>query len=586
MAVSNGEIAAVLDEVADLLEINGESFFRVRAYRNASRTLRDLGRPAATLESEPGASLEDIPGIGKDLASKIRTIIDTGDLPLRAELHSQLPVGLRDVMKVAGLGPRRAHTLFLELGIKDLESLGDAARAGKIKQVKGFGPKTEENILEGIYAVKGLGNRILRSEAEEAVRPILEYLRAGGGIREMEVAGSYRRLRETVGDLDILVVCDDPAATRERFVSYPGVSRVIANGPTRSAVVVGKSLQVDIRIVELDAWGAALQYFTGSQAHAIALRGMALRNGMKLNEYGVFRNGERVAGRTEEEVYQALGLPWIPPELRENRGEIRAAAEGSLPRLVELAQIRGDLHAHTAASDGRQTVAELVEAARRRGYLYVAVTDHNKRVSHSGLDERALLASWSEVDRLNRAYPDIHVLKGVEVDVLGDGSLDIADEVLARADFVLASVHYETKMSRPRMTRRLVKALSNPLVDALAHPTGRKLNERPPYQVDMDDLIAAAARYGCALELNASPRRLDLDDLACRSAREHGVKVSIASDAHSLDELGYVRYGVDQARRGWLEKGDVLNTMTYRSLSAWLKRKRGSGRLVRSHQTS
>lgn len=571
MAVSNGEIAAILDEVADLLEISGESFFRVRAYRNASRTLRDLSRPAAALEDEEGARLEDIPGVGKDLASKIRTIIATGDLPLRTELESRLPTGLRDVMRIAGLGPRKAHALFLELGVTDLDSLGEAARAGRIKDVRGFGPKTEENILEGIYAVKGMGNRILWADAEEAVRPILEYLREGGGILEMEVAGSYRRLLETVGDLDILVVCEDPAATRDRFTSYPGVSRVIATGPTRSAVVIGRDLQVDIRIVEADSWGAALQYFTGSKAHSVALRGMALRNGMKLNEYGLFRDGKRMAGRTEEEVYGALGLQWIPPELRENRGEIRAAADGALPRLLTLDDVRGDLHVHTAASDGRQALGEVVEAARRKGYRYLAVTDHTRRVS-SGLDERALLASWREIEELDSRLTDIHVLKGVEVDILGDGSLDMPDEVLSRADFVLASVHFEMNMSRPAMTRRIVKAVSHPLVDALAHPTCRKLNERPPCQVDMDDVIAAAARHGCILELNASPRRLDIDDLACKSAREHGVKVSVASDAHHIRELEQMRYGIGQARRGWLEKGDVVNSMTFRSLAARLRR--------------
>ena len=572
MAVINAEIAGIFDEVADLLEISGASFFRVRAYRNASRVINDLSAPVAKIAGDPEAKLEDLPGIGKDLAGKIRTIVETGDLPLRQELEGEIPIGLMDVIKVAGIGPRKAHALFLELGVENLESLGEAARSGKIKQVKGFGPKTEENILEGIYAVKGLGNRMMRADAEEHAEEILSHMRSVPGIKMMKVAGSYRRLAETVGDLDILIVCDDPATASDRFISYPRVNRVIAHGGTRSAVVVGNNVQVDMRIVEADSWGAALQYFTGSQAHSVALRSMALRKGLKLNEYGVFREGERIAGKTEEEVYAALGLPWIPPELRENRGEIRAVVEGRLPALVELSNIRGDLHMHTDLTDGRDTLADMVAQARRRGYLYVAVTNHTKRVSMvGGLDERGLLESWREIDRLKRSPSNIHVLKGVEVDILADGSLDIADEVLAQADYVAASVHYDTSMSRAQMTRRILKALSNPNVDTLAHPTGRKINERPPYQVNMDDVIAAAARFDVALELNAAPRRLDIDDLTARSACEHGVKVSVATDAHSVKELDFMRHGVNQARRGWLEKGDVLNTLTYRSLMKYLR---------------
>lgn len=572
MPVTNVEIARIFDEVADLLEISGESFFRVRAYQNASRVIRDLSTQVSTIAADPDAKLEDLASIGKDLAGKIRTIIDTGDLPLRQELEGQIPTGLMDVIKVAGVGPRKAHTLFLELGVTDLDSLGEAAREGKIKKIKGFGPKTEQNILEGIYAVKGLGNRMMRSVAEEYANFILEHMRGLPGIRQMEVAGSYRRLMETVGDLDILIVCDDPARASEHFISYPDVTRVIAHGGTRSAVVVGKDVQVDIRIVEEASWGAALQYFTGSQAHSVALRSMALRKGLKLNEYGVYREGERLAGQTEEEVYEALGLPWITPELRENRGEIGAALEGHLPELVKLSDIRGDLHMHTDLTDGRDSLGDMVAAARRRGYLYVAVTNHTKRVSMvGGLDGRGLTEHWRQVDMLNQSLSDIHVLKGVEVDILPDGSLDIEDEVLAQADYVVASVHYDTDMPRPRMTRRLASALDNPNVDTLAHPTGRKINERPAYLVNMDDVIAAAARTDAALELNAAPRRLDIDDLACRSARDHGVKMSIATDAHSVGELDFMRHGVNQARRGWLEKGDVLNTLTYRSLMKYLR---------------
>lgn len=574
MTVDNARIAEIFDEIADLLEISGANFFRVRAYQNAARVVKDLSTPVAEVAADPDRDLEDLPGIGKDLAGKILTILETGDLPLRRDLEKEIPTGLMDVMKISGLGPRKAHTLFLELGVDDLESLGEAARAGKVRRVKGFGPKTQEKILEGIYAVKGLGNRILRARAEELLSSVTGHMSGVKGLKRMEAAGSYRRLMETVGDLDILVVCDDPEAASQRFVEHPDVTRVIAHGQTKTSVVMGKDCQVDIRVIPEESFGAALQYFTGSQAHSIALRSRALRMGLKLNEYGVFRGEQSIAGRTEEEVYSVLGLPWIPPELRENRGEISAAIEGNLPDLVEVADLRGDLHVHTDATDGRDTLDAVVAEARRRGYLYLAVTDHTRRVAVvGGLDERALLEHWKAVQGADGRFAGIHVMKGVEVDILADGTLDIADEVLRQADFVLASVHYDTDMPRPRFTRRVIRAMENPLVDALGHPTGRKINERPPYNVNMDDVIAAAARTDTALELNSNPVRLDIDDHDCRSAREHGVKVVITTDAHSVREMGFTRYGVNQARRGWLEKRDVLNTSTYRTLNRKLKEK-------------
>lgn len=574
MAVGNARIADIFDEIGDLLEISGENFFRVRAYHNAARVVRDLSTSIEAVAADSDRDLTELPGIGKDLAGKIQTILETGDLPMRQELESKIPIGLMDVMKVAGVGPRKAHTLFLELGVKDLESLGEAARSGDIKKLKGFGPKTEDNILEGIYAVKGMGNRVLWSEAERLMTSMTEYMKAAGGLRAIEAAGSFRRLRETVGDLDLLVICDDPELASQRFVSHPDVVRVIAHGPTKTSVVMGRDSQVDIRIVPAESFGAALQYFTGSQAHAVAVRSMALRKGMKLNEYGVYREDERIAGLTEEEVYAAIGLPWIPPELRENRGEIRAAFEGRLPALIEQRQIRGDLHVHTDTTDGRDTLETMVAEAKRRGYLYIAITNHTQRVTMvGGLDERGLLEHWEAVERVAKSVEGIHVLKGVEVDILKDGSLDITGDVLARADVVVASVHYDTDMPRPQMTRRIIRALENPFVDILGHATGRKLNERPPYNVNMDDVITAAARTGTALELNSNPKRLDIDDANCRSAREHGVKVVVATDAHSARELGFMRYGINQARRGWLEKGDVLNTTTYRGLAKALRKK-------------
>ena len=403
MAVGNARVAEILDEVGDLLEISGDSFFRIRAYHNAARVVRDLSTPLVAIDADPDRRLSDIPGVGKDLAAKIKTILDSGDLPLRLELESRIPVGLMDVMKVAGLGPRKAHALYLELGVKDLESLGDAARAGKIKSVKGFGPKTEQNILEGIYAVKGMGNRGMWADAERLEQQVVKYMRELSCIRTIEPAGSFRRLVETVGDLDLLVVCDDVEAVAERFVSHPDVVRVIAKGPTKTSVVMGKDSQVDIRMVPPESFGAAWQYFTGSQAHGVGVRSMALRKGMKLNEYGVWRGDERVAGADEEDVYGTLGMAWIPPEIRENRGEIRAALEGTLPALIEQGDIRGDLHIHTTATDGRDTMETMVAEARRLGYLYIAITNHTRRVSMvGGLDGPGLLEHWREVERVGR----------------------------------------------------------------------------------------------------------------------------------------------------------------------------------------
>ena len=570
MTAENIDIARIFDQVADLLEVNGSSYYRVRAYRNASRMIRDLSTPLHSIAASEDKSLEDLPGIGKDLAGRIREILKTGDLSLMEDLEAQLPGSLLEVMNVPGLGPRKTHELFLELGVTDLDSLEEAALNGKVRSLKGFGPKTERKILDGIHSNKGPGKRLFRAEAEVYARSIVEHMSGVPGLKRIEVAGSYRRLAETVGDLDILVACDNAQAALEHFCEFAPITRVIAVGPTRASVVIDPGLQVDLRVVDEESFGAALQSFTGSSAHSVALRRMALRRGLKLNEYGVFRDGEKLAGRTEEEVYAALELPWIPPELRENRGEIRLALERLLPDLVDLDDIRGDLHVHTDDTDGKDSLEEMVSEARRRKYLYLAITNHSKRLVE-GLDGKALLDHWRRVEKLDQVTPGIHLLKGVEVDVLPDGSLDLDDAVLARADYVVASVHYDTDMSRTRMTRRIVRAINHPLVDTIAHPTGRKIGKNPPYEVNIEDIVVTAGRMGTCLELNAAPQRLDIDDITCRSARDHGVKVSISTDAHSLRGFDFMRHGVNQARRGWLEKGDVLNTRNYRSLKKLLK---------------
>ncbi|MBU4302379.1 MAG: DNA polymerase/3'-5' exonuclease PolX [Actinobacteria bacterium] len=573
MTAENTDIARIFDQVADLLEVNGAGYYRVRAYRNASRVIRDLSTPLHVIAASKDRKLEDLPGIGRDLAGRIREILETGDLALMEDLEAQLPGSLLEVMKVPGLGPRKTHELFLELGVTSLDTLEEATGSGKVRRLKGFGPKTERKILEGIHSIKGPGRRFFRSEAEVYALSILEHMSAVPGLKRIEVAGSYRRLAETVGNLDVLVACGDTQAAIELFEEFAPIARVIATGPTGSSVVIDPGIQVGMRVVDEDSFGASLLRFTGSKAHVLTLGRMALERGLKLNENGVFREGKKAAGRTEEEVYAALGLPWIPPELRENRGEIRLAMEGLLPDLVNLEDIRGDLHIHTDATDGKDSLQDMVAEARRRKYLFLAITNHSKRVP-GGLDGRALLGHWRQVERLDAVTPGIHLLKGVEVDILPDGSLDLEDTILARADYVVVAVHYDTEMSPTRMTGRVVRAINHPLVDTLAHPTGRRINKNPPYGANLEDIVMAAGRAGTCLELNAAPNRLDIDDLACRLAHDHGVKISIATDAHSLRGLDFMKHGINQARRGWLEKGDVLNARTYRSLSKLLNRRR------------
>jgi len=570
VTAENTDIAKIFDQVADLLEVNGADYYRVRAYRNASRVIRDLSTPLRVTAASNKKKLEDLPGIGKDLAGRIREILNTGDLALRAELETLLPGSLLEIMKVPGLGPRKTHELFLELGVTDLDGLEEAAASGKVRRLRGFGPGTERKILEGIHSIKGPGKQFFRSVAEVYARRIIEHMNAVPGLKRIEVAGSYRRLVETVGNLDILVTCDDALTAVERFGEFAPITRVITTGPTGASVIVDPGIQVEMRVVDENSFGALLLRFTGSKSHVLALARMALDRGLKLSGNGVFQEGNEVAGRTEEEVYAALGLPWIPPELRENRGEIRLALEGLLPDLVCLEDIRGDLHVHTDATDGKDTLEDMVAEARRRKYLFIAITNHSKRVP-GGLDAGALLEHWRRVERLDAVTPGIHLLKGVEVDILPDGSLDLEDEVLAGADYVIAAVHYDTEMSPTRMTSRIVKAIDHPLVNTIAHPTGRRIDRNPPYGANMEDVVVAAGRAGTCLELNAAPDRLDIDDIVCRSARDHGVTVSIATDAHSVRGLDFMRHGVNQARRGWLEKGDVLNARTYRSLRKLLK---------------
>ena len=566
MPLHNADFAAVFSEIADLLEIGNANPYRVRAYRNAARTLSAYGRDVATMIGQQ-ADLKSIPGIGDDLADKLREIASSGTCELIEQLRRELPSGLVELLEIPGIGPLRTRRLHDALHVDTLEQLRRAAESGKICAVPGFGPKTEANILAALHAHERKSRRFALPFAVQYADALLAWLRATPGAHDAIAAGSFRRRRDTVGDLDVLVTAVDPAAVTRRFVEYDEVAHVLASGATRSSVVLASGLQVDLRVVAPDRLGSALVYFTGSKAHNVAMRRIAQEAGLKINEYGVFRGSRRIAGDTEESVYAAIGLDWVTPELREDRGELEAARLHALPRLVTRADLRGDLHAHTSASDGRNSLRDMADAARARGLEYLAITDHSKRlgVAH-GLDAGRLARQIDEIDALNETLDGIVLLKGIEVDILPDGSLDLPDDVLGRLDIVVGAVHSGFDLPRAQQTARLLRAMDHPRFDLLAHPGGRLIGEREPCDFDLARIIAHARERGCHLELDSQPQRLDLTDVACREAKTAGVLVSIDSDAHSCDDLDGLEYGIGQARRGWLEKADVLNTRTLAQL--------------------
>ncbi|RZF24520.1 DNA polymerase/3'-5' exonuclease PolX [Paraburkholderia sp. UYCP14C] len=574
MPLHNADFVAAFEEIADLLELQGETNpFRIRAYRRAARNMSGLGRDLATMIAR-NEDLHAVGGIGADLAAKLREIAATGTCALLDELRHKVPAGLPEMLTLPGVGPGRARMLHETLHIDSLDALREAASAGKLHAVPGFGERLESRILEAIDARRSKSHRFLLTDARQNLEPLLGWLNAIPETVEAVCAGSYRRRRETVGDLDILVTSSNAAAVMRRFVLYDDIETVLARGTTRASVVLRGGLQVDLRVVAPERLGAALVYFTGSRAHNIAIRRIAQAQGMKLNEYGVYRGERRVAGATEESVYRSIGLAWVPPELREDRGEVEAARTGRLPELVKLGDLRGDLHAHTNASDGRDSLRDMALGARARGLRYLAITDHSRRlgIAH-GLDAQRLARQIDEIDRLNAELDRIVLLKGVEVDILEDGRLDLPDDLLSRLDIVVASVHSHFGLARAKQTARILRVLDHPYVSILGHPTGRLLLEREPMALDLERIIARAAERGCCLELNSQPQRLDLDDVACRAAKQAGVLVSIASDAHSRGALGNLEWGVAQARRAGLSKVDVLNTRPIAQLWPLLRKR-------------
>ncbi|WP_420212531.1 DNA polymerase/3'-5' exonuclease PolX [Burkholderia aenigmatica] len=576
MPIHNAGCAAVFAEIADMLEIQGANPFRVRAYRNAARTIADYGRDISTMIAN-GDDLGKIPSIGPDLASKLREIAATGTCELQQTLRHALPGAIVELLDVPGLGAKRVKALHDALHVDSLEQLRAEAKSGHVRELPGFGAKTEAHLLEAIDdRLKRDPQRFLLPDAAHSLLPLLERLRAIAGVGKAVPAGSFRRRRETVGDLDILVTARDPVTVAEAFVGYGEVARVLAHGKTKSSVVLASGLQVDLRVVDADAFGAALVYFTGSKAHNIALRRIAQAGGLKINEYGVFRGDERIAGATEASVYAAIGLHDVPPELREDRGEIDAARAGTLPALVERKHVHGDLHAHTDASAGRNSLRAMADAARARGFAYLAITD---RAPHAGGGRDSfdwLARQLDEIDRVNASFDDFVLLKGVEAGIREDGSLDVPDALLGRLDLVVGAVRDGFALSRDAQTARMLRAMDHPHFTILAHPTGRVLGERDACELDVPRVIAHAAARGCFVELDAQPRRLDLPDIWCREAAKAGVPVAIGSDACSTDELDNLAYGVDQARRGWLTRPDVLNTRTLAQLRPLLARTMGA----------
>jgi DNA polymerase (family 10) len=571
MPILNQNVASTFEELADFLEIDGANPFRIRAYRNAARTIGDLGEELSVIH-ERGDDLTGVEGIGKDLAAKIEEILRTGTLEALLEIQERIPASLGELLRLSGLGPKRVKVFFDDLGIKSLDDLEAAAREGGLRDLPGMGKKTEEKLLKAIASRRDASKRFLRAEIAPVADALMEHLEGSGFADRLTLAGSYRRSRETVGDLDILAVSEKAELLMEVFVAYEDVVQVLAQGKTKSSVTMRSGLQVDLRVIPDASYGAALHYFTGSQAHNIAMRRRAQERGLKMNEYGVFKEEEPVAGDTESGIFSSVGLSEIPPELREGRGEIEAAENDDLPELLDVKMIRGDLHAHSTASDGRDSIEKMAEAAKELGYEYFGVTDHSKRLTvANGLDEIRLAGQIDEIDALNAKGPGIHIFKSIEVDILEEGALDLSDDILERLDYVIGSVHSRFNLSREKQTERVLRAMDNKYFSILGHPTGRLLLSRDPYEIDVPRIIEHAKQRGCFLELNANPHRLDLHDVYCRMAAEAGVLVAVNTDAHRTRHFNYMEHGVGQARRGWLRKRDALNTRSLAQLRKLLR---------------
>lgn len=574
--MENTEFAKIFSEIADFLELKEENPFKIRAYRKAAQNIEALSENLESVYKEGGReALEKIPGVGEGIADKIEQIIKTGKLDLHQQLLKEFPKGFIEMIQTPGLGPKTAMLVYKRLKIGTVEELEKAAREGKLRSLPGMGAKKEESIIKGIELKKKIKGRFLLSEAATYTDAIVVALKKLKEVDQILPAGSLRRMKETVGDVDILVTSKKPAVVMDTFTSLPQVDRVLAKGHTKSTVILKNGLQTDVRVVDPNTFGAAAHYFTGSKQHNIQIRTLGVKRGLKISEYGIFKGKKRIGGSKEIDVFKSVGLPYIPPELREGTGEIEAAQKGKLPKLIELKDIKGDLQMHSTWSDGRNKIEEMAEYAKKLGYEYIAITDHSKAVRIAGgLTEEDVLKQIKEIDKINKKMKGITVLKGTEVDILPDGTLDLPDDILKELDVVVAAVHSRFKMPKEEMTKRIIKALKNKYVNILSHPTGRIIGKREPYQVDIEDIISAAKDTGTYLEINSLPERLDLSDVHARHAKEEGVLISIDTDAHATTQLEVMKYGVATARRGWLEKKDVINTQPLDKLLKLLYAKR------------
>jgi DNA polymerase (family 10) len=567
---TNSEIAAAFNEIADILDLQGDNPFKIRAYRRAAQMIEGLEKPLSQIENP-----ESLPGIGKELAEKIKILSRGGSLPVLDRLRSEVPAGLLDLLRVRGLGPKRVKELHDKLGIKSLEDLERALSEKRLGGLRGFGAKLEEDIRKGLAARREYSRRIRLDTAQEQAEELIDYLKekAKGKISRIQAAGSLRRRLETIGDLDILVTGKSAHAVMDSFINYPKVKEILAKGDTKSSVVLSSGTQVDLRFLKPQAFGAGLYYFTGSKAHNVATRTLAKQKGLKINEYGVYRGKKRVAGKTEEEIFKVLGLSYIPPELREDRGEIAAAKAGKLPRLVELKDIRGDLHVHSPESDGRSTIEELVDKAKELGYWYLAITDHSRSQRQArGLDPKRLRKHMKNIRKMDSKLGGFKLLAGVEVDILKNGALDLPASLLKELDIVIGAIHSHFNLAEEEQTKRIVKALSSGVIHVFGHPSGRLIGERDPYRFDWGPVIKALRDNNVAVEINASPHRLDANSDTAHMLLSEGLSFAISTDAHHASALREMSFGVDTARRGWLAKRDVINTYPVKNLLERLKR--------------
>lgn len=569
--MKNAEIASIFEKIADIMEIKGENTFRINSYRKAGRVIRDLTRDIEDIANE--GDLTSLPGIGKGTAEKIIEYLETGRMKKYEEVKAEISEETVALLHISGLGPKTVAMLNKELRIKGINDLEVAIAQNRLIGLPGMGEKKIENILKGINLYKTTKDRIELGTALPVVRRVLERMEDVPGVKAIQPAGSLRRMRENIGDIDILVSGSDGSAIIKAFVSMPEVTQVIASGDTKGSMRVEEGIQIDLRVVSDDSFGSALQYFTGSKAHNVHLRDIARKMGFKISEYGIFKGEKRVGGRLEEDIYSALNMNWIPPELREDRGEIEAATGDKLPKLIEISDIRGDLHVHSNWSDGTQTLEEIAIRAREMGYEYMVISDHSKSLKiANGLTEDRLLKQWEEIDRINKMPSGFRLLKASEVDIKQDGSMDFPDEILRQLDIVIGSIHTGFKQSADQITARIVAAANNPYVNIIGHPTGRLISSREGYSVNLEKVMDVCAQTNTSLEINAFYDRLDLNDISCRMAKEKGVKLVISTDTHHIDQFWMMELGVGTARRGWLEKRDVLNTMPLKDLLEFCKK--------------